>query len=251
MTPLWVDKFEVKPGRWIFVPSPEGRAVGTKIKTEISSRWVPPNFMYHFRSGGHVAALKKHLSNSSFVRLDIKDCFGSINRSRVTRGLKTLVGYEQAREWAKMSVVRNPIEPSEWILPFGFVQSSILASLCISESALGSYLLKIHEMRHVGLTVYVDDIIISAREDSLTQSIRENIEAAISRSGFEINIDKSMGPSSSITAFNIIIEHQKLVVHPGRMKQFSAVINSASNPEKRNGIRSYVGSVNPHQISQL
>jgi hypothetical protein len=251
MTQLWIEKFEVKPGRWIFVPSQEGRAEGTKIKTEISRRWVSPDYMYQFRPGGHIAALKKHLPNSSFVRLDIKDCFGSINRSRVTRCLKNLVGYQKAREWTTMSVVRSPAEPLKWVLPFGFVQSPILAALCISEGALGSCLRKIHEMRNVVLTVYVDDIIASTREDFLTQLIREKIEAAISRSRFEINMDKSMGPGSSITAFNIIIEHQKLVVHPDRLKQFSAVINSTSNPARINGIRSYVGSVNSHQILQL
>jgi hypothetical protein len=251
MKQLWVEKFEVKPGRWIFVPSEEGREIGDQIKTEISRRWVSPNYMYQFKPGGHIAALRAHLPNSSFVRLDIKDCFGSIKRSRVTRCLKKLVGYKRAREWANMSVVRAPTEPSEWSLPFGFVQSPVLAALCIAESALGSCLLKICKMPNAVLTVYVDDIIVSTHEDSFTKCIREKIEAAISRSGFEINMEKSMGPSSSITAFNIIIEHEKLVVHPDRMKLFSSVINSASNPARINGIRSYVGSVNPHQISQL
>lgn len=251
MTQLWIEKFEVKPGRWIFVPSEKGRAVGDQIKTEISRRWTSPDYMYQTRPGGHIAALKKHLPNSSFVRLDIKDCFGSINRSRVTRCLKKLVGYQQAREWAKMSVVRSPTDPLKWVLPFGFVQSPILAALCLSESALGSCLRKIHQMPNVVLTVYVDDIIVSTNENFLSQLIRENIEAAISHSGLEINTDKSMGPCSSITAFNIVIGHQKLIVHPDRMSQFSAVINSSTNPARVNGIRSYVRSVNSGQISQL
>jgi hypothetical protein len=135
MNTKWSTRFELKPGKWIFVPTPEMIAVGKEIKSAIEKRWSPPSYFYHLRRGGHVAALRAHLGNAAFLRLDIQDFFGSIGRSRVARCLKSRFGYETAREWAHVSTVRDPSGAAGSIIPFGFVQSPIVASLCLAESA--------------------------------------------------------------------------------------------------------------------
>jgi hypothetical protein len=136
----WSSKFELKnpgSGKWVFVPTAETVALGKQIKKAIEDCWTPPSYFFHLREGGHVEALKSHLGNSSFVRMDVANFFGSINRSRITRCLKSKVGYPKAREWANASTVKQPGGAEGYIVPFGFVQSQILASLCLSESALG------------------------------------------------------------------------------------------------------------------
>ena len=89
MHPKWVNRFELKPGRWVFEPSAESKALGQKIKAAVEKAWRPPNFYFHLRSGGHVEAVRSHLENTHFLRVDIQDFFGSVNRTRITRCLKS------------------------------------------------------------------------------------------------------------------------------------------------------------------
>jgi hypothetical protein len=136
MNPEWSKRFELKPGRWVYVPTAETRKLGREIKLAIERRWTPPPYYFHLRRGGHVQALSSHVGNYIFARLDIQNFFGSINRTRVTRCLTSKFGYKQAREWANASTVVDR-DTKRSFVPFGFVQSPIVASLCLSESALG------------------------------------------------------------------------------------------------------------------
>lgn len=104
----WSSKFEHKPGKWVFVPSGECAAVGTKIKAAVEKNWDIPKFYFHLRSGGHVEAIKTHLKHRYFLHADIQDFFGSINRSRITRHIGEWFPYEIAREMANASTVKDP-----------------------------------------------------------------------------------------------------------------------------------------------
>ena len=127
----WSHKFEIKPGRWVFVPDKAAIVRGYEIKNKISSVWKAPYYYAHFKNGGHVAALKRHLGNDLFIRADIKQFFNQVNRSKVTRALKSFTrNYLESRDIACESTVRKPDgAANEFILPFGFVQSPIIASL--------------------------------------------------------------------------------------------------------------------------
>jgi hypothetical protein len=81
----------------VFVPNRETIQHGLFVKSSIEEKWTSPAFYYHLRDGGHVKALKAHIENQFFIHLDIKDFFGSINRSRVTRCLKGFYSYENSR----------------------------------------------------------------------------------------------------------------------------------------------------------
>jgi hypothetical protein len=247
MLPTWASKFELKPGTWVFVPTAQSVDDGKAIKHAINKRWHPPQNYFHLRTGGHVKALESHLNNSVFVHLDIQNFFGSISKSRVTRCLKGLFSYAEARAIANISTVIHP-DDKNLILPFGFVQSPILASLCLANSALGKCLHGLPK-RFAGLvvSVYVDDIILSCtNEASLKESISE-LKKCAEKSGFMLNPKKEEGPAPKITAFNIELSNQLLEVELERYRKFVSAFNESDNDFQRDGIRSYVNSVNPTQ----
>jgi len=246
----WETRFELKPGTWVFVPTEEARELGYVIKELVGARWRPPKNYFHLTNGGHVHAIAAHVHNTSFAHLDIQDFFGQINASKVTRWLKPLVGFSKAREFAKASTVAHPRDGGT-MLPFGFVQSPILASLCLFHSALGRCLFELPRKLGVVVSVYVDDIILSAEDESiLAQAVKLVDESAV-RSGLPIHPDKREGPAQNITAFNIDLAHQFLRIEEERWNSFLNDYQAATSEYVREGILSYVRSVNSDQANIL
>lgn len=235
----------------MYVPSANCASNGAHIKAQVSSAWTPPDNYFHLRAGGHVESLKIHLPNTIFVHLDIKDFFGSISKTRVTRVLKPYFGYAQAREWANQSTV-NHIEGEKKVnvLPFGFVQSPILASLCLSKSALGSTLAHVAS-EGVTVSVYMDDIVLSANCLPLLTSAVDKIKNGASVSGFSFNAEKEEGPAKKISAFNIHLENGELTVKSNRLSEFSQALVDASSEHQIKGILGYVRTVSKIQAASL
>jgi len=235
----------------VFVPTAECVTIGKAIKAEISHLWHPPSNYYHLRAGGHVAGLKDHMPNSVFVHLDIKNFFNSISKTRVTRVLKSLVGYEKARQWANFSTVShttNGVKAS--ILPFGFVQSPIVASLCLYKSALGAALASL-DSKGVKVSVYMDDIVLSADDSAILLSIVEDLKRLAVISGFNLNPTKEEGPAEQITAFNILLKNESVAVTPERWDNFAVALANAKSEHERRGILGYVRTVSEAQAVDL
>jgi len=251
VNPKWSTKFELKPGRWVFVPTPAAAATGEWIKAQIEAHWTPPDYYYHLRSGGHVAALKSHMGHTNFLHLDVQDFFGSVNKTRVTRCLKTKVGYALAREWANASTVTHPKNKTRSIIPYGFVQSPIVAALCLAESALGVCLDKIRKTKGAVVSVYVDDIIVSSNDSSLCLSLLAMLKTAADRARFALNPDKEQGPASQVTAFNIVLSSSSMQIESARLQEFVEALAKATSQAQRKGILSYVSSVNADQGKAL
>lgn len=251
MSQKWDSRFELKPGSWVFVPTDESRQTGIDIKAALEGRWRPPKNYFHLREGGHVAAVKSHVENKCFVHLDIQDFFGSINRTRVTRCLKDRFGYAQAREIANQSTVVHPErEGRQFILPFGFVQSPLIASICLYQSALGACLKRLGG-RGITVSVYVDDILISGPDESHLLPALEQIKQAAERAGFSLNASKEEGPSASISAFNIELSHQSLAIAPERWAEFAEAFKASESEHQKHGILGYINSVNGDQGAEL
>lgn len=232
------------------MPTDASIKAGRELKLQLEQKWRAPEFFFHLRAGGHVKALQAHLGNSSFARLDIKSFFSSINKTRVTRCLKSIFPYSKAREMANISTVLHPIDRNP-ILPFGFVQSPILASLCLHQSALGQYLQALSKRKDIVVSVYVDDIILSSdSEHELTVALTE-IKGRAVRSGFVLNADKESPPAPQVTAFNIELSNASMTIEPDRWAQFVASFREADNDNVRFGIHTYVASVNPAHSAQL
>lgn len=248
----WIHRFEIKPGVWVFVPSKESIEIGNEVKLQVEKSWKPPPYFYHLKKGGHVLAIKKHMQSTSFIHLDIQNFYGSINKSRVTRCVKKYFGYEKARSIAGASTVRLPDSlERKYILPFGFIQSPILASLCLAESSLGKYLNMLYEQNKVIVSVYMDDFIVSTRKNLDLQSILYSLKEIAEKSKFVTNIKKEEGPADKITAFNIDLKHKKVNIEKSRFDKFVEAYSNSSNPYQRKGIRTYIYSVNPFQLNKL
>lgn len=251
MSTKWSNKFELKPGRWVFVPTDEFAQLGARIKRTVDARWKRPAYYYHLQPGGHLSALRAHLPSQHFLHLDIENFFGSINKSRLTRCLKPIIGYELARQFSIDSTVRSPADKTKFCLPYGFVQSQLLASICLRGSALGMFLHRLCLSRKAVVSVYVDDIIISTDTSDLAVVASEAKQAA-KRSLFTLNVEKKQGPASEIQAFNIRLASDRLAVTESRLAEFiAALANPNASEESRRSIIGYIRSVNEAQASAI
>lgn len=249
---LWDQKFELSPGKWVFVPSVESRERGKYIVSEIKKKWEAPSYFYHCHRGGHVEAVKKHLTHTYLCCIDIENFFTSINRSRVTRTLKKYFGYKIAREFAKDSVIRLSIDSSsKCILPFGFLQSPIIASICLHESALGDALNKLALTPNLIVSVYVDDIIISCNDLHLLQKQFEYVITIAKKSGWKISDRKTIPPGNQISVFNIEMSCGDLSISSERMSLFYKAYHDAISEHQKEGILRYIRSINPEQVDFL
>lgn len=196
-------------------------------------------------SGGHVKALKEHLHSNQFFRVDISQFFNNINRSRVTRILKEFYpSYDIARDIARKSVVPTPLDKKKFILPYGYIQSPIIASICLSKSRLGKFLDEINNDGYV-VSVYVDDIIVSDAGNISKPDMDKTYEVLIdvaNKCGFPINPDKSTPPSPEVTAFNVTLSANKLTITEQRLQEF---LDKAleSNQSVIQGILGYVSTI--------
>ncbi len=247
----WQHKYEMAPGKWVFVPTEESRVEGNRIKKAIESRWFPPSYYFHLRCGGHLAALYSHIESQFFLRLDIQDFFGSVNRSRVTRCLKNFFDYDEARRMANASTVKHPSLSGNIILPYGFVQSPILASLALFNSALGSCLDRFNKQQKIFVSVYMDDIIVSSKNSDSLIEVQAELEQAAKKSRFDFHSEKKEGPALKVTAFNINISNNELLITNQRMFDFINIYKLSENENQRDGIKKYISSVNEVQVDEL
>jgi hypothetical protein len=248
----WRHKFQIKPNSWVFVPTDEAVEHGKNVKNTLEGIWHRPSYYYHLRDGGHVKALHSHLDNAYFAHIDIKDFFGSINKSRVTRCLKVHMPYDEARKIAVSSTVLLPdSKVKKFILPFGFIQSPIIASICLRESKLGRVLHELHKTKGVTVTVYMDDILISGDELDYLTRLLDKIKRAAERSRFYLNEAKLEGPADKITAFNVELSQNSLKITEERFNRFLSAYKNAENQHQQDGILGYVASVNSDQANSI
>lgn len=250
MTQKWTHCYQLKPGRWVFAPTEEARATGQRIKSAVEERWKPPRFYFHLREGGHVAAVHSHMPSKFFLRADIDNFFGRVNRSRITRCLKSWFSYADAREMASESVVKRP-GLEGFVLPYGFVQSPILASLALEKSKLGSLLRKLNRRCDLRVSVYVDDIIISGDDAVVLGGVSEKLIDVASEARFPVGVEKREGPGEEVTAFNIRVSHAALKITDERMAELRCKYQSTTSAYSKAGILGYVNSVNPRQGDAL
>src|SRR5690606_10700995 len=107
-----------------------------------------------------------------------------------------------------------------YCLPFGFLQSAYLASMCLHESKLGRVLDEAAKSDKLRLSVYMDDIILSSDDFELLQNTMDLIRSASIRSRFPINSSKLQPAAKSVTVFNIIMRQEELRITPDRIRKF-------------------------------
>lgn len=251
MHPKWKSKFQLKPGKWVFEPTDESIRIGHEIKSAIEKAWTPPEYFFHLRSGGHVGAIRAHLTSNFFLRVDIQNFFGSINKGRVTRCINKLFNYKKSRDWACASTVASQTGDRQTMLPFGFVQSQIISAVCLHQSRLGRCIDDLKNQNALNVSVYVDDIIISSKDQQSCEDALLKITAAATRSNFFINTEKLEGPAEAITAFNIVLSNQHMRINDTRMDEFENSLKASLNEREKAGVISYVTSINTAQAEKL
>ncbi|MDU0956797.1 MAG: reverse transcriptase domain-containing protein, partial [Bradyrhizobium sp.] len=160
-------------GKWFFVPNDKCERRGQRMLAYFKRRVTFPDYMYHFKKGGHVAALHAHLSNNLFFKIDIQNFYYSIARMRVTRALRQW-GYPGANTFAMWSCVRNPLPGPAHALPIGFVQSPLLASLALMKSEVADAIDRAIA-KGVCISVYLDDFIGSHNDLAVLTAAYEDI----------------------------------------------------------------------------
>lgn len=148
-----------------------------------------------------------------------------------------------------MSTVTKDGSPGAYSLPFGFVQSMHLASLVLHYSALGRAMLAV-KRTGVRLSVYVDDVLMSADSLNLLNDAQSLILQGADTAGFAFNPDKVRGPASLIQAFNIRIGQGALTIVDNRLNEFrQTVLEPPVAPAE--ATIAYVRTVNADQADAL
>lgn len=220
--PVAIPNFDysyLRKGKPVFVPTKIGRRIGKEIKEAVEDAYTFDPIYFHLRRGGHVAAMHHHRDNHSFARIDISNFFYSISRRRVQSALDR-VGVGNARFYAQWSTVVSPFADPRYALPYGFVQSPILASLVVATADLGQHLLGLPASVKVG--VYVDDISLSSDDADELQQAYDTTLAVIVADGFAVSAAKLRPPAPAIDIFNCDLAHGKASVTDDRINAFLA-----------------------------
>jgi hypothetical protein len=209
-------------GKFIFVPTDQCERKGRRILKFFSKRVDFPDYFYHYKSGGHVAALHAHLKNRLFFKIDIQNFYYSIARMRVTRALRSWA-YPGANTLATWSCVLNPIPGAmpKHVLPIGFVQSPLLASLVLMKSPVADAIERAIK-NGVCISVYMDDFIGSHDDNGTLQGAYIDIRDSCVAAGLIPNPDKLAPPNAAITAFNVNLTNGSALVRPERIARYQA-----------------------------
>jgi hypothetical protein len=145
-----------------------------------------------------------------------------VSRNRVSRTLRQSGFPKSARNYAEWSTVRNPYNDGpQYVLPIGFKQSPLLASLVLHRSAVASAIE--HAIgRGVLVSVYFDDLIGSWKHFYELTVAYNGIIAACDQANLPINEDKLIPPESEIVAFNCGLKHGRAMVTDARLDKFIA-----------------------------
>lgn len=210
-------------GKWIFVPTEQCERKGRRIMN-FFKKFKFPDHYYHYKKGGHVAALHAHVDNQWFFRIDIKNFYYSVARMRVTRALRSYA-YQGANTVASWSCVRTPYaEGPAHVLPIGFVQSPLLASLVLMKSQVEAAI-KRAIANGVVISVYMDDFIGSHDDKDVLTAAYEDIRRASVAAGLIPNPDKLVPPAEAIRAFNCELKNRSANVTAERIAKYYAQPN--------------------------
>lgn len=194
-----------------------------------------------------MTCLRVHCGNAELASRDLKAFYGAVTRTKIARSLRRIgFGHRQAFDMASDSVVDIG---GRRCLPFGYVQSTLLATLALEHSLLGRFLVSAGNYG-VRASVYVDDMIVSAPSTEAIETFMTLLDDAAVKSGFAFNPSKSANSHGSIQSFNILLTGNELRITDERM-QLLRIKCASANPNVFAGVKKYVNAVNQKQVSQL
>jgi Reverse transcriptase (RNA-dependent DNA polymerase) len=222
----YIHKYQSR-NKFIFTPNADCVRKGARL-LRFFKRQVYPPYFFHYKPGGHVAALHSHLGNQFFFKIDLQNFFYSISRNRVASALHHF-HFGPARDYAKWSCVVNPYQTElRHVLPIGFVQSPLLATLVLMRSPVIDAIDAAHALGCT-VSVYFDDFIGSGPDVPTLTAAYNGILASFAGANFRANPRKLSPPADAIRAFNCDLAHGFAEVTPERMREFFAEPRNAAS----------------------
>lgn len=251
----FVSRIPLGENKWAYEQAPEFAESAERHLRRIRRLWKPPGYFYHLRSGGHIAAVQSHLRNRVFAKIDLSRFFERVTRNRIIKRLCALgIDADEATDFAITSTVwrygRTEDGRKQFVLPYGFVQSALLASLDLDKSRLGR---EISSLSELGLTlsVYVDDIVVSGIVENQVEAAFGKLVDAADVAGFPINEEKCVSVQDRMRAFNIDFAYDQMEVAADRMREFEVDVMTALDDDRKTAIVAYVKSVNIAQARRF
>jgi hypothetical protein len=206
-------------GKFIFAPTERCDRKGEQLIAFFGKKCSFPDYFYHYMPGGHVAALHRHVEHEFFFKIDIQNFFYSIARNRVIRALRSW-GLKRADNYGKWSCVASPYPngPS-YVLPIGFKQSPLLASLVLMQSPVSAAIERARA-NGVAISVYLDDFIGSHNNEEMLTKAYDNICNTCVEAHLTPNEKKLVSPSKAIVAFNCNLSKGSTRVTDPRIDKF-------------------------------
>ena len=140
--------------------------------------------------------------------------------------------------------------PRRFALPYGFVQSPLLASIALDKRELGNCFRRLLSGSGT-VSVYVDDIIVSANTKEDVAVALSDIRSAARKSRFPINEAKSRGPTTAMSAFNIAFDMHAMEITGERYEEMCREVLISGAGQVSQGILSYVLSVSTAQAERM
>ena len=141
------------------------------------------------------------------------------------------IGVGRARHYAKWSCVKNPYGNLGYVLPYGFIQSPILATLVLMESGVGTLLRELDAGGDVTVTVYMDDICLSSDDLGGLQEAFDALLERLDQANFVVSGQKVRPPSPAMDVFNCDLESGQTEVQQQRIDLFEAEPRSDASME--------------------
>ena len=148
-------------------------------------------------------------------------------------------------------LVRNPYPGHPHVLPIGFVQSSLLATLVLIKSPVAAAIERVIASG-VHVSVYMDDFIGSHSDAAVLEAAYLGIRDASTSAGLIPNPNKLIPPAQAISAFNCALTNGRAIVSPDRIARYEA--NPDRTPLSDASFQQYcdlVASANNQQTSEL
>ena len=138
------------------------------------------------------------------------------------------------------------VENGRKVLPYGFRQSPVLATVAFEYSYLGSAL---KDLAEAGLlvSVYVDDVLISGEFKDVLEEASETILKAAHLSGFPLSAEKCAIAAARVNSFNCHIEKSKISVLEERMEEFVNDHHSKGEAGQK-AIMKYIAAVSSDEL---
>lgn len=243
---MMIENYKYKyksKNKWIFVPNEDCVRKGQRILAHFAKRVDLPEYFFHYAKGGHIAALHAHLNNEFFFKIDIKNFFYSISRNRVVAVLQhwRCGGSYLLAQW---SCVANPypgVPP--FVLPIGFVQSPLLASLVLMRSPVAKAIER-SRSKGVEISVYLDDVIGSHQDPETLCDAYKDILRRCEEAKLIPNTGKLMPPDKAIVAFNCNLTKGVAEVTEDRVAKFLSEARSSLAYDSFQRYRRRVASAN-------